>query len=727
MSSFTERKEILEDFIGESLDALADLDNSLIHLEQHMEHGDLLDGSVVDKIFLIFHSIKGSASYLKLKAITELTHELESLLDLIRKHRLSLMPYHIELFYQAGDRLKKMIELEDGKQEQPSLSGDLRPLLERLRAAIRGEAVGVVVEDIDGEIDSLTMLIKDLLQEGIAKPNIRESLARHLHRLPPFLEAMGQAYLGALARTLGHLIAKVGEAKAESLHEVLVKLINTIKAARRMPRGQDQQVAEREELTNQIADLIRDNLDREGRGQLGKLMVDLGLIDDGEMIADWRVATDDGDLETALALQQRPLGEILVEDMHLSRARVELGLEIQKAHRRESEKDQFGRRNIRVGVDKLDQLGNLVGELVIAENMVSHHMGSSAEGELRQAGNHLDRITRDIQDLVMSLRMVPLGPTMSKMRRVIRDVSHKLGKPVDMVTTGDDTTIDRDVVDSLATPLTHILRNAVDHGLESEEERRARGKSAVGTIRLEASQQGGEIKISIQDDGRGIDREKVRRRAVAQGLIANEHAFDRDEDLLALIFQPGFSTADKVSEVSGRGVGMDVVKKYIDEVNGTLDISSQPGEGTRITLNIPMTLTIIEGMQVRVGDMYLTIPLLNIREHLSCSLQNYSRDVNGQEHILIRGRLVPVTRLADYFNMLEESVIGEHSALVVVESGPRIGALLVDEIMGQCQTVIKRISRFFGKVRGVSGFSILSNGGITLILDVNTVLDLSRT
>ena len=282
--------------------------------------------------------------------------------------------------------------------------------------------------------------------------------------------------------------------------------------------------------------------------------------------------------------------------------------------------------------------------------------------------------------------------------------------------------MDKDVVESLSAPLTHILRNAVDHGIEPPEIRAAGHKPEMGTILIEARQLGGDVQITIQDDGGGIDPNTILRRAVKQGVISPDKTFQRDEDIFALIAEPGFSTAEKVTEVSGRGVGMDVVKRYVEDLNGSLDISSTLGLGTRMTLHIPMTLTIIEGMQVRVGDTNLTIPLINIREHLSGNGQDFSRDVDGNDHIMIRGQLVPVTRLTDFFDVCGDVGFAPHSALVVVESGPRIGALLVDEILGQCQTVIKRASRFLGRVHGVSGFSILSDGGITMIVDVGAVL-----
>ncbi|MEZ4239843.1 MAG: chemotaxis protein CheA [Myxococcota bacterium] len=380
---------------------------------------------------------------------------------------------------------------------------------------------------------------------------------------------------------------------------------------------------------------------------------------------------------------------------------------------------------LRVDVLKVDQLLDLVGELIIATTAVRHLPSAEEPDAHTRASAQLDRVVRSLQDVAMSLRMVPIGPTFQRMVRVVRDVSQRVGKPVELQLSGDETEIDKTVAELLADPLVHLVRNALDHGLEPPEEREARGKPRTGRLRLTGSHVGGEVWVRIEDDGRGLSRDKIGARAVERGLVSREAlARMSDTDVFGFIFEPGFSTAEQVSDVSGRGVGMDVVRRNLERVRGRIDIKSDPGRGAAFTLRIPLTLAIIEGMLVRIGDTSLTVPLLCIRESVVVRPEDVTVLTTWQELVRIRGELIPVLRLHRLYGIQSDYTALHEGILVVVEDGGRPLCLFVDQLIGQRQTVIKPISGFLGNVRGIAGCTVLGDGRISLILDVPSLVHL---
>ncbi|MCA9504209.1 MAG: chemotaxis protein CheA [Myxococcales bacterium] len=378
---------------------------------------------------------------------------------------------------------------------------------------------------------------------------------------------------------------------------------------------------------------------------------------------------------------------------------------------------------IRVDLERLDHLMDLVGELILAETMVTH--SPDVEGlhlpRFEKAAVHLNRITRSLQDVAMSTRMIPIGATFRKMLRVVRDLARKQGKEVELELAGEETEIDKTVVEAIGDPLVHIVRNSVDHGIEMPDVRNAAGKPRMGRVRLEARHQGGEIWILIEDDGKGLDREAILAKAVSRGLIDEEAAQElRDPEIFRFVFEAGFSTASKVTDVSGRGVGMDVVRRNIENLGGKVEIASELGVGTQITIRLPLTLAIIEGMLVRVGDLVYTLPLLSIRESIPIETADVTRLNGGGEMVRVREGLIPMLRLHDYHGVEARAERLEDGIAIVVED-QECFCLFVDEVIGQRQTVIKGLPAYLGSLRGVSGCSILSDGDISLILDVSSI------
>lgn len=377
---------------------------------------------------------------------------------------------------------------------------------------------------------------------------------------------------------------------------------------------------------------------------------------------------------------------------------------------------------ISVNVSKLDKLMDMIGELVISEAMVTQNpdlKGLSLDN-FQKAARQLEKITSEVQDIVMSIRMVPLAATFQKMNRIVRDMSKKLSKEVKLKIIGEDTEVDKNIIEHISDPLMHIVRNSIDHGLEASDERSAKGKLEIGTITLEARNEGGDVLIIISDDGKGLNREKVLARARENGLINRPENEIADKEVFSYIFLPGFSTKDKVTEFSGRGVGMDVVTKNINLVGGTVSIDSKQDVGTTITLKIPLTLATMDGMTIKVGKSTYTIPVKSIKESFRAKENDIITDPDGNESIMIRGKCYSILRLHKLYKVKTDVVNISDGIIVMISSEDKSICIFADELIGQYQVVVKALPQYikkFNKINGLSGCTLLGDGSISLILD----------
>jgi two-component system, chemotaxis family, sensor kinase CheA len=383
---------------------------------------------------------------------------------------------------------------------------------------------------------------------------------------------------------------------------------------------------------------------------------------------------------------------------------------------------------IRVRTDRLDRLIDMVGELVIAQSMIAGDdtFGSGTQHELLRKVTHAGKIVRELQDLSMSMRMVPLRPTFQKLARVVRDTATKAGKTVQFITDGDEVEIDRTMVDRLGDPLVHMVRNAVDHGVEPPAERTANGKPGLGVVRLHAYHASGNVVVELVDDGRGLHRDKIVKKAIEKGLIETDKGMT-DSEVFNLIFAPGFSTAEKITDISGRGVGMDVVRRNLEAIRGRIDITSAPGKGTTFSIRLPLTLAVTDGMLVRVGEERFIIPLTHIHMSFRPEPSMLSTVVGKGEMVHLRGELMPILRLHRLFDVASAVQNPLDGLLMIVGDGAKRTALLVDELLGQQQVVAKTLGDGLGKVAGVSGGAILGDGRVGLILDVNETVALAQS
>jgi len=383
--------------------------------------------------------------------------------------------------------------------------------------------------------------------------------------------------------------------------------------------------------------------------------------------------------------------------------------------------------SIRVSAERLDQLVNLVGELVTVQARLSEVAGRRDDADVLEISEAVDRLTAALRENSMSIRMLPLKTTFDRFRRLVHDLGIELHKDVELTVEGADTELDKTVIDRLNDPLVHLIRNSMDHGIETPEARRAAGKRPTGTIHLSARHSGANVLVRVSDDGRGLDAEAVRARAVEQGLIDGDARL-AEAEIFALIFEPGFSTAREVTEVSGRGVGMDIVRRSVEGLRGSIDIASRPGAGLTITLRLPLTLAIIDGLLVRVGDAHFVLPLANSLECVELTRQEIA-DAHGKHIANVRGELIPYIRLREYFQM--DTARPEREQIMVVETEHGHYGFVVDQVLGDHQTVIKNLGRLYRNVQVVSGATILGNGTVALILDPhrlvqNAVQSMSR-
>ncbi len=425
------------------------------------------------------------------------------------------------------------------------------------------------------------------------------------------------------------------------------------------------------------------------------------------------------DLEKVLASHKR-IGEQLIETGLVRPEKVQAALAEQE-HVREIRKErQSGEAaaSIRVPAERLDTLVNLVGELVTVQSRLTQTATRVSDADLGLIAEEVERLTAELRDNAMSIRMLPIGSTFSKFKRLVRDLSGSLGKEIAFLTEGAETELDKTVIEKLNDPLVHLIRNCIDHGIETPDARAAAGKPRQGTILLSALHAGANVLIRIKDDGAGIDREAVLNKAVEKGLVAPDAALS-EKETFALIFAPGFSTAEKVTSVSGRGVGMDVVKRSIDALQGSIEIASRKGAGTTITLKIPLTLAIIDGLLVKIGEAHFILPLSAVDECVELTRQDVA-DAHGRDLANVRGELIPYIRLRKRFGI--EGTPPEIQQIVTTQmDGCRIG-LVVDQVIGEHQTVIKPLGRMYRGVEEVSGATIMGDGRVALIIDLGKVI-----
>lgn len=701
-----EMKEALAIFTIESFELLRDMENNLLNLE-----ADEASSERINAIFRAAHTIKGSSGLFGLDHIVSFTHVVESLLDAVREGKLSVSPELIAVLLPCCDHMMLLIQsvAEGNVEEDPALTVAGNQLLAELQPFLEGKSGGQVASFSTGTARLETMdggavktgnwhislrFGRDSLRNGMDPLSfIRylSTLGDIVHLTTVTTGIPDAEHMDAEANYLGFEIDIKSDAGKETLENVF-EFVREESLIRILP------------LESAIGDYIElIHALPEDDAYLGELLVNSGVITQREL----EECLNKQKFDTNDSKQAQPIGEILVQQQIVQQPLVNAALEKQKQI-----KDNKNRENqsIRVDAEKLDKLIDLIGELVISGAGVNLRSLQARDATLLEATGELMRLVEEVRDSALQLRMVPVGATFSRFQRVVRDVSKELGKDISLVITGGDTEVDKSVVEKISDPLLHLVRNAMDHGIESIETRYRRGKPAQGTLRLNAYHDSGTIAIEVSDDGGGLDRERIFAKAIERGMLQPEAKLT-DQDVYALIFEPGFSTAQQVSNLSGRGVGMDVVKRNVTDLRGSIEVESSLGVGTTLRIRLPLTLAIIDGFLVGVGKSSFVIPLDRVVECVELP-----PGVENRDYMDLRGEVLPIIRLRDLFDISDERF--RRSNVVIVEAGGNKTGLVVDRLFGEFQTVIKPLGKLFKHVRGIGGSTILGSGEVALIIDV---------
>jgi len=656
--------DFYQTFFDEADELLADMEQHLLNLVV-----DDPDAEQMNAIFRAAHSIKGGAGTFGFTILQETTHLMENLLDEARRGEMQLNTDIINLFLETKDIMQEQLDAYKSSSEPDAASF--------------------------------------------------EYICNALCQLA--LEAKGESAPSATGNARLSVVDNDPQEDADDLSSAEVPGQTQIMLSRLKP-GEPEMLEE--ELGN-LATL----------SQVSKTADSLTAIIDGEVNQDDIVAVlcfvieaDQIEFTTTTAVEENA---VVVEEVIATPVEVPVAVnapapsprvEREKPAARTSESS-----SIRVAVEKVDQLINLVGELVITQSMLaqrSNALDPVSHGDLITSMGQLQRNARDLQESVMSIRMMPMEYVFSRFPRLVRDLASKLGKQVELTQIGSSTELDKSLIERIIDPLTHLVRNSLDHGIESPEARLAAGKSAVGNLTLSAEHQGGNICIEVTDDGAGLNRERILAKALSQGMSVSESM--TDEEVGMLIFAPGFSTAEQVTDVSGRGVGMDVVKRNIQEMGGHVEIKSRQGAGTTIRILLPLTLAILDGMSVKVSEEVFILPLNAVMESLQPREEDLHPLAGGERVLEVRGEYLPLVELWKAFEVQGAKTEATQGIVVILQSAGRRYALLVDQLIGQHQVVVKNLESNYRKVPGISAATILGDGSVALIVDVSALQGLNR-
>ncbi|WP_284960228.1 chemotaxis protein CheA [Citrobacter portucalensis] len=663
--------DFYQTFFDEADELLADMEQHLLDLVPEAP-----DSEQLNAIFRAAHSIKGGAGTFGFTILQETTHLMENLLDEARRGEMQLNADIINLFLETKDIMQEQLDAYKSSVEPDADSFEyICQALRQLALEAKGETAPAVVNSAKlSVVDSAAMQ-----EEAVAKPEPASEESKK--RIT--LSRLKASEVDLLEEELGNLAA----------------LTDVVKGSDTLSATLDGNLAE----------------------------------DDIIAVLCFVIEADQIEFETVSAAPVAAEAEevaVVTEPQPVAVAPAVKATASEAPHSR-AEREKPARASestsIRVAVEKVDQLINLVGELVITQSMLaqrSNELDPVNHGDLITSMGQLQRNARDLQESVMSIRMMPMEYVFSRFPRLVRDLAGKLGKQVELTQVGSSTELDKSLIERIIDPLTHLVRNSLDHGIELPEKRLESGKSPIGNLTLSAEHQGGNICIEVTDDGAGLNRERILAKAVSQGMPIHENM--SDDEVGMLIFAPGFSTAEQVTDVSGRGVGMDVVKRNIQEMGGHVEIQSKQGQGTTIRILLPLTLAILDGMSVRVADEVFILPLNAVMESLQPREEDLHPLAGGERVLEVRGEYLPLVELWKVFEVEGAKTEATQGIVVILQSAGRRYALLVDQLIGQHQVVVKNLESNYRKVPGISAATILGDGSVALIVDVSALQGLNR-
>lgn len=692
--------QYLEIFLDESREHIQNLNTQIMDLEQNPESED-----TINEIFRAAHSLKGMAGTMGYKRMQTLTHDMENVFSEVRNGNIKVKANMIDILFQCLDALEEYVDNIQNTADEGT--NDNAPLIKMLNDVLnegKGAAAAPAAAEAPRETPAAPTAGSGALEEKWHEIKLDSS------QLTVLKEALaqGKKVYGLTVKVQETCILKAARAflvfKAiEELGEVMVSC----------PPVQDIE-DEKFDFDFSLICITECSLD--------KLLAAVRNVSEIESAkgAAW-------DPNTVVTVEEEP-EEPKKEEAKTEKAAVAPVAKAEAAPVKNTEKKAVSKpvvnRTVRVDIEKLDSLMNLVSELIIAKNSLVSATSSigNVGNEFNEQVEYLESVTTNLHESVMKVRMVPIESVVTKFPRMIRDLSKKLDKKMELYMSGEETELDRTVVDEIGDPLMHLLRNSADHGLESAEVRKERGKPEVGSIFLDAYQDGNNVVIEVRDDGNGIDTEEVKRKALEKGIVTREQADSMTEkEAIELLFHAGFSTSEKVSDVSGRGVGLDVVKSKIEALSGEVEVKSKLGEGSTWIIRLPLTLAIIQALMVTVGGEKYAISLGSIQTIEDISPADIKL-VQTEEVIHLRGSVIPLIRLSEILDAPSTKNSDENLVVVIVKKGDKLAGLVVDELIGQQEIVIKSMGKYISKCKMISGATILGNGEVALILDANAVI-----
>ncbi|HYE83999.1 MAG TPA: chemotaxis protein CheA [Clostridia bacterium] len=669
--------QYLEIFIEESQEHLQGLNQSLLGLETNPK-----DMKILNEIFRVAHTLKGMAGTMGYTGITSLTHQMENVLDAIRNGKVEVNTAIVDILFECLDYLDNSISAIANTGQESSNKAD------------------AIIASLNG------VLLKKPAAEA-KRPDNTEVNKNETMKLNQYEE---------------NIVRKAGQ-QGMSAYEVRVMLVNDcmLKSARAF-------------IVFQTA---------ERYGEIFKAVPKVEDIEDEKFDNEFTIAIITKEHEALIKKELESISEIVEarftkievspEEENTNTVNAEQELQENEAlapanEEKENSEESQGKKakmgkTVRVDIDRLDNLMNLVSELIIIKTRLEGVGNDSKNQDMTEAVEYLERITTSLHDAVMKVRMVPIERVFNRFPRMVRDLSKDLSKDITLNMSGEETELDRTVIDEIGDPLIHLIRNAIDHGIEVKEERVKNNKPVNGTVHLRAYQDGNSVVIEVEDDGKGIDVEKVKKKAIEKGIISQADANELDEkNAIELLFKPGFSTADKVSDLSGRGVGLDVVKTKIESLNGIVEVENSKGKGSKFIIRLPLTLAIIQALLVTIGDEKYAIPLNVIRDINTINASTI-RNVHGQDVVLNRNSVLPIVRLGRMLEVRNVASDGaEELTAVVVKKGEKNAAFIVDSLIGQQEIVIKTLGKFLSGIKFIAGATILGDGQVALIVDTNSLI-----
>lgn len=691
---------MVEMFIFETLQLMDELEEILIKSEKESGFD-----STIDEIFRIMHTVKGSAAMMMYDNISSLAHSIEDLFFYLREEN----PEDVDTT-SITDMVLDGVDFI--KNESSKIQNGFKP-----------------TENADELTKQIKKLLKTLKEQNSGEES-KETLKSETEKKQQYYISSKSDFKSNFNHKYEAQLRFASGCEMENIRAFSV--IHDLKEIAEVLQCYPENVIDDKNASEII----------QKEGFKIEFRTDLNLEDIRDRLShtlfldklEVYVKSDDftDQIESDHILKEK--NEIILDDSEIKNEKLSSKDNIQKkaTSKKDNKESQVnksvssGKQSvISVNIGKLDALMDLVGELVISEAMVTQNpeLKDLPLDDFYKAARQLNKITNELQDVVMSIRMVPLTTTFHRMKRIVRDMSKKLNKSVDLEIIGEETEVDKNIIERISDPLIHLIRNSIDHGIEEIEEREKKGKEPVGKLTLEAKNAGGDVWIIIKDDGKGLDKEKLLIKARENGLIDKPEEELTDKEIYSFIFKPGFSTKENISEFSGRGVGMDIVMKNIEAVGGTAYVDSKLNENTTISIKFPLTLAIIDGMTVRVGNSRYTIPTISIKESFKVNDETIIEDNEGHEMIMVRGEAYPILRLYKYYKINTRITDINDGIVVMVENDYRIYCIFADELLGEQQVVVKALPKYIENAKGIAGCTLLGDGSISLILDISKLMN----